>query len=216
MAGFARSSLATDSSSARPHSAPAEQQDTFTPADADQPVCDRERGGSPHSAPGGPVTFGDRAWRLVEHALDRFEAWDVQRPTRRDLMIYARKGAYTLPTVWTEDKQGNPVKHMTKSRQLGIAYHWMISRNVHSLLYAALWLVRQPSRALAKAKRPTLEEILQAARATSGPAQWVNVGILVTSTAAYAVSWVIERPSRLIAVSGASVIFRLALIAAGL
>lgn len=216
MAGSARSSLATDSSSARPQSAPAEQQDTFTPADADQPVCDRERGEGPHSAPDEVLTFGDWAWRMVEHALDRFEAWDVRRPTRRELMTYARKGPYTLPTVWAKDKKDNPVKSMTKLRRGGIAYHWVVSKNVHSLLYAALWLVRQPSRALAKVKRPTLEEILQAVRDTSGPARWVNAGILAASTAAYAVSWVIERPSRVITMSGVVTILRLALIAAGL
>jgi len=216
MPGPARSELATESNVRTPHSAPREEGEGGTTRVVDQPICDRERGEGPHSAPQQGSAFGDGAWRLVEHALDRFEMWDVRRPTRRELMAYARKGPYTLPTVVAPDAKDNPVVHKTRTRKLGIAYHWLISTNLHSLLYAALWLVRQPSRALAKTKRPSLEEILQAARASSGPAQWVNVGILAISTAAYAALWTIERPSRLVAVSGASALFRFALIAAGL
>lgn len=204
MPGLGYSRLATESNSARPHSAPAEEGDVAVEPTGEQRVCGRGEEQSPHSAPSEASTHGSRAWQLAERLLGRLEIWDVQRPTRHELMTYAREAPYTLPTTVTENAKGDPVKHITKLRRLGIAYAWAVSRNVHSLAYAALWVLRQPSRATAKVSRPTLEQLFEGARDSSGPAQWVNVALLAAHTAVYSFLWLVERPSRLLAAAGAA------------
>jgi hypothetical protein len=211
MPGLGRSQLATESDVRSPQSAPKDQRPAVAGAVGDQPVCGRNATEAPHSAPVEAATPGDWAWGMLERLLSRLETWDVQRPTRGELMTYAREGLYTAPTVITKDAR----KQMTPWRRLGIAYAWLFSRNIHSLVYAALWVLRQPSRATAKVRRPTLEQLFDGAENSSGPAQWVNCALLAVHTAAYAALWVTERPSRAIA-AGGTISLHLALSAAGL